>query len=91
MTHLASAVTNLTYALDTHWPWKDEDVIVPGTLSFRDGSVAVPTGPGLGVELDPEALDKLHRQYLSCGITQRNDTRYMQQFNPSFDGKVPRW
>lgn len=91
MTHLASAVTNLTYALDTHWPWKDEDVIVPGTLSFKDGSVAVPTGPGLGVELDPEALDKLHRQYLSCGIAQRNDTRYMQQFNPSFDGKVPRW
>ena len=27
MTHVASAVPNLTYALDTHWPWKSEDVI----------------------------------------------------------------
>ena len=91
MTHLASAVPNLTYALDTHWPWKDEDVIVPGVLDFVDGAVAVPTGPGLGVELDRDALARLHEQYLTCGIRERNDSRYRQSIEPDYDPKVPRW
>jgi glucarate dehydratase len=91
MTHLAAAVPNLTYALDTHWPWKQEDVIVDGVLHFKDGAVAVPTTPGLGVELDRDQLEKLHRQYLSCGITSRSDTFYMQSFNPSFDARPARW
>jgi glucarate dehydratase len=91
MTHLAAAVPNLTYALDTHWPWKSEDVIVDGVLSFKDGAVAVPTTPGLGVELDREQLERMHRQYLSCGITSRSDTLYMQSVNPSFDARPARW
>ena len=91
MTHVAAAVPNLTYALDTHWPWKDQDVIVDGSLTFKDGSVTVPTAPGLGVELDRDALDELHRQYLTCGITTRSDTIYMRQFNPSFDARPARW
>ena len=49
MVHLAAATPNLTYACDTHYPWKTQDVDRPGVLSFVDGSVAVPTGPGLGV------------------------------------------
>jgi glucarate dehydratase len=91
MTHVASAVPNLTYALDTHWPWKDEDVIAPGVLEFHAGSVRVPTTPGLGVELDREALERLHRQYLSCGIVERSDTAYMRQVDPSFDPSPARW
>ncbi len=91
MTHLASAVTNLTYALDTHWPWKDEDVIVPGVLDFVDGAVAVPTGPGLGVELDRDALARLHEQYRTCGVRERNDSRYRQSIEPNYDPSVPRW
>jgi glucarate dehydratase len=91
MTHVAAAVPNLTYALDTHWPWKSEDVIEPGVLSFKDGVVEVPTSPGLGVELDRDALAKLHEQYLECGITERSDTVYMQQFHPSYDATLPRW
>ncbi|MGA7836051.1 MAG: glucarate dehydratase family protein, partial [Acidimicrobiales bacterium] len=79
MTHVAAAVPNLTYALDTHWPWKDEDVIEEGVLAFKDGSVEVPTGPGLGVELDRDALSRLHEQYLRCGIAERSDTVYMQR------------
>jgi glucarate dehydratase len=58
MTHLGAATPELSYACDTHWPWKraGEDVIKPGALTFRDGAVAVPTGPGLGVELDRNAV-----------------------------------
>jgi glucarate dehydratase len=91
MTHVAASVPNLTYALDTHWPWKDEDVIVEGALSFKDGAVVVPSSPGLGVELDRDALAQLHEQYLASGITERSDTLYMQRLNPAFDANLPRW
>ncbi|OZD85951.1 glucarate dehydratase [Rhodococcus sp. 05-339-2] len=91
MVHLAAATPNLTYACDTHWPWKDEDVIVPGVLNFVDGAVAVPTAPGLGVEIDEDALAALHQQYLDCGIRDRDDTGYMQSIDPSFQNTCPRW
>lgn len=91
MTHLAAAVPNLTYALDTHWPWKDEDVVEEGALSFVDGALRVPTSPGLGVELDRDALARLHEQYLACGIAERDDTRYMCSIDPAYDASLPRW
>jgi glucarate dehydratase len=93
MTHLAAATPNLDYACDTHWPWKDpgEDVVVPGVLRFVDGAVAVPTTPGLGVELDRDALARLHQQYLDCGLRERDDTGYMQRFEPSYQARSPRW
>lgn len=91
MTHLAAATPNLTYACDTHYPWKTEDVIKPGVLSFESGSVRVPSGPGLGVELDDDALGELHEQYLRCGIRKRDDTTYMRTFDPAFTPNTARW
>lgn len=93
MTHLAAATPNLDYACDTHWPWKrdDEDVIVQGALQWQDGGVVVPTGPGLGVELDRKKLLHLHQQYLECGMTKRDDTAYMRKFKPEFSPDIPRW
>jgi glucarate dehydratase len=93
MTQLGAATPELTYACDTHWPWKraDEDVIEPGVLTFRDGAVAVPTGPGLGVELDRDALARLHEQYRRCRIRTRDDTAYMVQIDPAYRRVTPRW
>ena len=91
MTHLAAATPNLTYACDTHWPWKTEDVIEPGVLSFKDGSVAVPTSPGLGVTLDRDALGTLHEQYLTSGLRNRDDTGYMRTIHPTYRATIPRW
>lgn len=91
MVHLAAATPNLTYACDTHYPWKDQDVIVPGVLDFEHGSVAVPTGPGLGVELDRDLLGVLHEQYLTCGVRRREDTVYMRSIDPSFSPNTARW
>ena len=92
MTHLAAATPNLTHACDTHTPWQDgQDVVVPGSLRFAGGAVPVPSGPGLGVELDREALAVMHEQYLTCGITARDDTTYMRRFDPSFAARRPRW
>jgi glucarate dehydratase len=91
MVHLAAATPNLTYACDTHYPWKTQDLVVPGVLEFREGSVAVPTGPGLGIELDRDALGLLHEQYLSCGVRRREDTVYMRSIDPSFTPNTARW
>lgn len=91
MVHLAAATPNLTYACDTHYPWKTEDIVKPGVLDFVDGAVAVPTGPGLGIELDEDALGALHEQYLSCGVRRREDTVYMRSIQPDFEVNTARW
>lgn len=91
MVHLAGATPNLTYACDTHWPWKTEEVVKPGVLEIVDGSVAIPTGPGLGIEIDDDALAALHEQYLRCGIRDRDDTGYMKSIDPTFEMTGQRW
>ena len=91
MTHLAAATPNLTYACDTHYPWKTQDVVLPGVLDFVDGSVRVPTTAGLGVELDRDALAVLHEQYLTCGVRRREDTVYMRSIEPEFEPNTSRW
>ncbi|MEU7000144.1 glucarate dehydratase family protein [Nonomuraea sp. NPDC046570] len=92
MTHLAAAIPNLAHSCDTHTPWQDgQDVVAPGALRFVDGSVPVPAGAGLGVELDRDALAVMHEQYLKCGITARDDTGYMRRFHPEFSPARPRW
>jgi glucarate dehydratase len=91
MTHLAAAVPNLTYACDTHYPWQSEEVIVGGRLRFEDGALAVPTGPGLGIELDRAALAALHENYLRCGLTRRDDEVEMRKVQPGWRFQATRW
>jgi glucarate dehydratase len=91
MVHLAAASGNLDYACDTHYPWKDQDLVKPGALEFVDGAVAVPDGPGLGIELDRDALGELHEQYLGCGIRRREDTAYMRTVEPDFSPRTRYW
>ena len=91
MVHLAAATPDLTYACDTHYPWKTQDLVAPGVLAFEDGAVAVPTGPGLGVELDREMLAVLHEQYRTCGVRRREDTVYMRTVDPAFTPNTARW
>jgi len=91
MTHLAAAVPNLTYACDTHYPWQSDEIIVGGKLRFEDGALAVPAGPGLGVELDSAALDRMHKQYLDSGLKFRDDEIEMQKVEPGWKYVRPRW
>jgi len=91
MVHLGAALPKLPYALDTHYPWQSDEIILGGRLQFEEGSVSVPTGPGLGVELDRKALAKLHENYKACGLTKRNDEIEMQKVNPGWTFKAVRW
>jgi glucarate dehydratase len=91
MVHVAAATHNLTYAVDTHTPWQCGADVVDQPLSFVDGAVAVPGGPGLGVTLDRDALARMHEDYVRCGIVERDDTAYMKSIDPSYESRRPRW
>lgn len=91
MAQLAAATPNLTYACDTHYPWQWEEVVVGGRLPFDDGAYVVTDEPGLGIELDREALATLHQQYLDSGLTERNDEIEMQKVQPGWKFQATRW
>lgn len=93
MAHVAAAVPNLDYACDTHYPWQapDEEVIKGGKVPIVDGCVQITRAPGLGLELDHGQLGKLHDQYLSCGIRQRDDVKQMQRYQPDWKAVKPRY
>jgi glucarate dehydratase len=90
MVQLGAATAHLTYDADTHSPWLPADLLAP-PLSIEDGAVRVPDGPGLGVDLDRDALARMHEDYLRCGIVERDDTGYMQTVEPDFERRRPRW
>ena len=91
MTHLGAAMPNLSYALDTHYPWQWEDIIIGGRMKIEGGCVALPKGAGLGVELDRVALAKAADNYRRCGFTERNDEPEMQKQVPGWKFKATRW
>ncbi|MFD7013077.1 glucarate dehydratase family protein [Streptomyces sp. NPDC059928] len=80
MTHVAATVPNLDYACDSHYPWQTEDVIT-ARHTFRGGRLPVGDAPGLGVELDREALDRLHRRWLDDdgALRDRDDAAAMRR------------
>ncbi len=91
MVHMAAAIPNLTYDLDTHYPWQSEEVIKGGRAKFEEGKVAVPTQPGLGISLDRNMLNQLHQNYKDCGLKRRDDTTEMKKIDPNWEFKPIRW
>jgi len=91
MTHLGAAMPNLSYALDTHYPWQWEDIIVGGRMKIEGGCVTLPKGAGLGVELDRVALAQAADNYKRCGFTERNDEPEMQKKVPGWKFNPTRW
>ena len=91
MTHLAAALPALNYAADTHYPWQSEPIVTRGRFVFEDGALTVPDAPGLGVELDHEALARLHANYQACGLTRRDDEAEMQKLQPGWRMTPTRW
>lgn len=63
MLHLASTLPALRCAIDAMYHHLEDDVIRGGLLTYRGGELTVPDGPGLGVELDPERLDRYADAY----------------------------
>ncbi len=91
MTHLGAALPDLRYALDTHYPWQEDDILIGGKLRIDNGEVALPDAPGLGVELDQAALARLHADYLACGLVRRDDEAEMRKKRPDWRFKETRY
>jgi glucarate dehydratase len=93
MTHVASTVPNLHHACDSHYPWQSEDVLTE-RLAFDGGRVTVPDAPGLGVHLDRDRLDFLHRRWLDDDgrYKDRDDAAAMRAADPAWvTPSMPRW
>lgn len=67
MLHLGAVLPNLTFAADAHYHHLKDDIIKGGPLRYEGGSIAVPDGPGLGVELDPDKLEQYSELYKERG------------------------
>lgn len=67
MLHLGAVLPNLTFAADAHYHHLMDDVIVGGKMQYRDGRIAVPSGPGLGVELDRDKVAEYAELYRELG------------------------
>jgi glucarate dehydratase len=91
MTHLAAATPNLIYASDSHYPWLEDDIIKGPMFEFVDGNLEVPTGPGLGVELDYDKLEKYAEAYRTRRPHARDDVSAMRERDPDWLPLKPRW
>ena len=67
MLHTASAIPAMSFAGDAHYHYLEDDIIVGGLMPYVDGCIAVPTGPGLGVELDEEKMAFYEKNYEKLG------------------------
>ena len=90
-THVAAAAPGNITAIDTHWIWQDGQRLTKAPFRIVGGQIAVPTTPGLGVELDMDQVAKANALYLSMGLGARNDAQAMQYLIPNwkFDPKKP--
>jgi glucarate dehydratase len=79
MLHLAAASPSLTYAIDSHYHDQVDDILATPFV-YQDGFIAVPDGPGLGVEVDWDQVQKYHRLYLKEGAV-----------NEFYDRRRPGW
>ncbi|TDE89529.1 glucarate dehydratase [Occultella glacieicola] len=82
MLHTAATIPEMTTAGDAHYHYLTDDIIAGGKMTYQDGAIAVPTGPGLGVELDPEKMDKYERHFEQVGD-------YYARFH--VDERKPEW
>jgi glucarate dehydratase len=67
MLHFGAVLPAMPYAADAHYHHLTDDIIEGGLMPYRDGAIAVPDGPGLGVRLDRDRLAKYAALYEELG------------------------
>jgi len=67
MLHTASTIPQMHFAGDAHYHFLEDDIIVGGKMQYENGAIAVPTGPGLGVELDEEKMARYEAYFEENG------------------------
>jgi len=87
----AAAPGDRITAFDTHWIWQDGQQLSQEPPKIRDGFLALPEGPGLGITLNMARVEAAHQLYLSLPDKNRNDAIGMQFLidNWTFNAKRP--
>jgi glucarate dehydratase len=67
MLHLGAVLPNLSFAADAHYHHLTDDIIEGGLMRYKDGSIAVPDAPGLGVKLNRDKLNEYSELYRRLG------------------------
>jgi len=67
MLHLGAALPNLNFAADAHYHHLTDDILEGGLMRYEDGAIAVPTGPGLGVEVSRDKVAEYAEHYRAVG------------------------
>jgi L-alanine-DL-glutamate epimerase-like enolase superfamily enzyme len=65
--HVLATCPNAGLAHQTHYQLLAGDVVVGGLPSFEDGTLSLPEGPGIGVELDRERVEEYAEVFRSRG------------------------
>jgi len=67
MLHLGAVVPNLSFAADAHYHQLTDDIVEGGLMKYENGSIRVPTGPGLGVKLNRDKMREYSELYKKLG------------------------
>lgn len=89
--HCAAAAPGNITAMDTHWIWQDGQHLTQNPHKIKDGMIRVSDAPGLGIDVDMDAVMKAHEVYKKLPYGARNDAASMQYLIPNwkFDSKKP--
>jgi glucarate dehydratase len=90
-THVAAAAPGKITAIDTHWIWQDGQRLTKEPLQIVNGTISVPERPGLGIDVDPEQIERANALYNTMESGARDDAKGMQCLVPGwrFDPKRP--
>ncbi len=89
--HCAAAAPGQPTAMDTHWIWQDGQYLTKNPMQIKDGVIEIPKEPGLGVEINMDAVWKANELYRTLKSGDRDDAAGMQYLIPGwkFDKKKP--
>ena len=78
-------------AMDTHWIWQDGQHLTNNPYQIKDGKIHIPSRPGLGLDINMDAILQAHERYKHLTFADRNDALGMQYLIPgwTFDSKSP--
>ncbi len=89
--HVGAAAPGEITALDTHWIWQEGQALTREPMQIVGGAITLTDKPGLGIEVDMDALEKANELYKQHGLGARDDALAMRQIIPgwTYDNKRP--
>jgi glucarate dehydratase len=84
--HFKATTPMVSHHYDSHYHHQTEDIITE-PFEFRDGGLKLPTGPGLGVELDRKQFERCAQRYRDAG----DAIEFFDPRRPNWVPHLPLW